>query len=66
MIYTAKYYGLNPLIELKDVRVEEGWHNGGEKKFGIVVFYRWSEGAREGHSYSSIVRDIYKYLKEFH
>lgn len=66
MIYTAKYYGLNPLINAKDVRIEEASYYGSERKFSIVIYYQFAEGQREGHNYSSIVRDIYKYLKEYH
>lgn len=40
MIYTAKYYGLNPNINDKDVLIEENVYFGNEKKFSFVIYYQ--------------------------
>jgi hypothetical protein len=64
LIYSCKYYGFNPVIDLQGVRVLESNYNGYETRFGFVIYYRFVESERDSNSYSLIVRDIYKYLLE--
>jgi hypothetical protein len=43
LIYTCKYYGFNPLIDLQDVRIIENYYSGYEMRFSIVIYYRFSD-----------------------
>lgn len=66
LIYTGKYYGLNPLIDLKDVRIVENNYYGYETRFSIVIYYQFNDSPRENNTYAPIVKDIYKYLIELY
>lgn len=66
MIYTSKYYGLNPQILSDFIRVEDNIGYAGDRRFSIVIFYTLSDTPRDNSNYCSIVVAIYNYLKQFY
>ena len=39
-MFTCKNFGVKPLIEVSEIRVEEVSVRGNERKFGVVIFYK--------------------------
>ena len=46
-LYTCRSFGVKPLIEMADIRVEESYYRSNEKKFGVVIFYKLEESTME-------------------
>ena len=46
-LFSCKNFAVKPLIEVSEIRVEEGMVRGSERRFGVVVFYKLEEGEME-------------------
>ena len=42
-LFTCKNFGVGPSIEVAEIRVEETYVRGNEKKFTVVVYYKLEE-----------------------
>ena len=61
--FTCKNFSIKPLIDVSEIRVEEGLVRGLEKRFSIVVFYKLEEGCMEEMEGKSLFSGILEHLE---
>lgn len=61
--YACKNFQVTPVIEVKDIRVEESSLRNSEKRFSLVVWYKAQEGVMQEGSAMQTFISLFQYIE---
>jgi len=62
-LFACRSFGLKPLIEMTDIKIEESYQKSNEKMFGVIIFYKLDENPMEENEGVMLYHGIFEHIE---